>query len=161
MRFSRVIPIAVAAALVAVAGALMGAPRALAYGSADQPIAQLELSQNCMNPTLCGLAGAKGGDGAWVWIEIDANGTGDVSGAGCGHLQGLGAGGGPIHGPITWHLFTGSTADLVAAHIQPVATDPHGNYYVVDQAGLAFPTTVGHYSSMPAPGISTQLTVAP
>ncbi len=37
------------AALVAVVGAL-GAGNALAYGSADQPIAQVEISANCNNP---------------------------------------------------------------------------------------------------------------
>ena len=43
-----------------------------AYGHADRPLAQIEVSVNCNNLTLCDSPG-----GAWLWIEIDQDGTGN------------------------------------------------------------------------------------
>jgi hypothetical protein len=158
MKLRRFAVIAVACVGVAAAG-MTSAPRALAYGHAAQPLAQLTFSQNCMNPEICGANGAKGGFGQWGWIEIDSGGYGDAAGAGCGHLQGFGAGGGGGPGPITWVY--GSAADAATGGFQIVAIDPYNSYYLVSPFGLAFPTTPGHYSQMDAPGIQTQVQVAP
>ncbi len=141
----------------------------LAYGHADQPLAQIEFSLNCNNPgfPLCfppppaPPPNGFGLGGVWVWIEIDAAGTGDVAGAGCGHIRGVGGGASPILGDITWTSFTG---DPLAAGILSFAVDPHDTYYVVtDESGMqaAFPQTVGHYSSHPVPGVAIELQVAP
>src|SRR5215831_115288 len=77
-----------------------------AYGHADHPLAQIELSGNCNNPDvpLCAPpeAGGIGLGGIWLWIEIDGNGSGDVAGAGCGHIRGVGGGADSIRGDITW-----------------------------------------------------------
>ena len=157
MKLRRLAVIAVACVAVAAAG-MTSAPRALAYGHAAQPLAQLTFSQNCVNPDICGADGAKGGFGQWGWIEIDNYGFGDAAGAGCGHLQGFGAGAGGGPGPITWEY---GTAETLPYGFQIVATDPYDSYYVVNQFGLAFPTTPGHYSQMDAPGIQTQVQVGP
>jgi hypothetical protein len=83
-------------ALVA-AVAAFGTGNAFAYGHADQPIAQVEISGNCNNPgfALCQEVGL---GGVWAWAELDSAG-GSTSGgsmdftiAFCGHS---GPGGGP------------------------------------------------------------------
>jgi hypothetical protein len=159
MRVSRVTAAVVVSAALAAVVAMALAPGASAYGKADQPIAQIGLVQNCMNPSLCGTDTAKGGFGLWVWIEIDAGGGGDAAGAGCGHLQGFGAGGGGFHGPISWVPASGG--ELAGLGAVAVATDPNDSYYVIEGAGIAIPTTPGHYSVMTAPGIQTQVQVSP
>ena len=40
-------------AACAVVSTVLGTPNALAYGKADNPIAQVEISLNCNNATLC------------------------------------------------------------------------------------------------------------
>ena len=137
-----------------------------AYGAADRPLAQLEFSGNCNNPTfpLCFPPPAGFGlGGVWVWIEIDAGGSGDIAGAGCGHVRGVGGGAGSIRGDITWRYAT--AGQLRALHAFLVCTDPAGNYYVVfgdlAEPPFAFPTTQGHYSFHPVPAVTIQLQVAP
>src|SRR5438552_10220610 len=87
---------ALVAAVAAVAGAA-GTGRAFAYGHADQPIAQVEISGNCNNPSF-GLCQEVGLGGVWAWAELDTAG-GSTSGGSmdftltfCGHV---GPGGGP------------------------------------------------------------------
>ena len=131
---------------------------AAAYGQADHPLAQIELSANCNNPDfpLCQQVGL---GGIWLWIEIDAGGSGDIAGAGCGHIRGVGGGAGSIRGDITWTKSSGIPAGAFAAW-----TDPTNTYYVVPLGpgeAFAFPVTVGHYSAMPAPAVAIQLQVAP
>jgi len=154
----RVLLAACALAAVAVAGTTGGVA---AYGRADQPLAQLEFSGNCNNPSfpLCFPAPAGFGlGGVWFWIEIDAGGTGDIAGAGCGHDRAGSGGAGSIRGEIDWW---GSTGPQGAAFF----TDPNNLYYNVDLGDggppLSFPQTVGHYSFTPAPGVSLQMQVAP
>jgi hypothetical protein len=132
-----------------------------AYGAADHPLAQIEFSANCNNPgfPLCAPPPAGFGlGGIWLWIEIDANNTGDIAGAGCGHVRGGGGGAGSIRGDITWW---GSTGPQGLAF----AVDPHNLYYNVSLGDggppLSFPQTVGHYSFKPAPGVTIQTQVAP
>lgn len=68
-------------------------------GKADQPLPQVEVSANCNNPSFPRCANVVGTGGVWVWIEVDADGTADVAGAGCGHIVGRPGGGTyPIRG---------------------------------------------------------------
>ena len=144
-------------------------PRALAYGAAEHPLAQLELSGNCDNPAfpLCAPPSrtSVGTGGIWIWIEIDAGGTGDVRGADCIHTVGGGGpvGATPIHGEITWTSVT--LAQGIAGGGQFFGTiDPGNHYYLVvlpDGEKLIFPQTVGHYSYQPINGVSLQMQVAP
>ena len=137
------------------AGALLGgtAGGVAAYGAADQPLAQIELSANCNNQALC--TGPFGLGGVWLWIEIDADGTGDIAGAGCEHFIGGPGFADPIRGEITW------TGPGLAGF--PIFIDPNGKYYNVTFGGdvISFPQTVGHYSWHPAPGVTYELQVAP
>jgi hypothetical protein len=147
-------------ALVIVAlGATTGG--AAAYGRADGPLAQIEFSGNCNNPDipLCFPPPSGFGlGGIWFWIEIDAGGTGDIAGAGCGHDRAGSGGAGPIRGEITWW---GSVGPQGAAFF----VDPNNRYYNVDLGDggppLSFPQTVGHYSFHPAPGVALELQIAP
>lgn len=149
------------AVLLTVAGAGAGTTTAAAYGKAENPLAQIEFSANCNNPSfpLCQPPPAGFGlGGVWLWIEIDAGGSGDVAGAGCGHVRGVGGGAGPIRGEITWFKATLPPGAI------PFWTDPTNTYYVVSLGPgevIPFPVTVGHYSFMPAPAVAIQLQVAP
>jgi hypothetical protein len=134
---------------------------AAAYGRADQPLAQIEFSANCNNPSfpLCAPPPAGFGlGGVWFWIEIDANGTGDIAGAGCGHDRAGSGGAGPIRGEISWWPSTGPQG-------LAFAVDPNNLYYNVNLGDggppLSFPQTVGHYSFAPAPGVNVQTQIAP
>jgi hypothetical protein len=145
-------------ALLVAASVGASATSAAAYGRAEQPLAQIELSANCNNPDypLCQQVGL---GGIWLWIEIDAGGSGDIAGAGCGHIRGVGGGAGPIVGDITWTKSTGVPPGAFA-----FGTDPTNTYYVVPLGpgeAFAFPVTVGHYSAIPAPAVAIQLQVAP
>ena len=161
MRLLKLRPL-LAAGMLAVAGLGASTGAVGAYGRADHPLAQIEFSGNCNNPSyfLCAPPPAGFGlGGIWLWIEIDTGGSGDVSGAGCGHVRGGGGGGGgPIRGEITWW---GSVGPQGVAF----AVDPNNMYYNVDIGDggppFSFPRTTGHYSFMPAPGVSVQTQIAP
>jgi hypothetical protein len=151
--------LAAAALAVAALGATTGGVSA--YGHAEHPLAQIEFSGNCNNPSfpLCAPAPAGFGlGGVWFWIEIDEGGTGDIAGAGCGHDRAGSGGAGPIRGEITW---TGTTGAQGVAFV----TDPNNLYYNVSLGDggppLSFPQTQGHYSFMPAPGVAIQIQIAP
>jgi hypothetical protein len=159
----RLLRLRVLLAAGALAAATMGAATAgaLAYGKADQPLAQIEFSANCTNPSfpLCAPPPAGFGlGGVWLWIEIDAGGSGDIAGAGCGHDRAGTGGAGPIRGEISWW---GS----VGAQGLAFAVDPNDLYYNISLGDggppLSFPQTVGHYSFMPAPGVAVQTQIAP
>jgi hypothetical protein len=137
---------------------------AVAYGKADHPLAQVEVSANCNNPgfPLCAPPpDGVGLGGIWLWIEIDQGGTADVAGAGCSHLKGV-TGADSIRGEAPWWSFHGSAADLAAAFPGTfvVGTDPNNDYYVVP-FGFAFPVTTGHYAVRLATGVFIQAQVAP
>ena len=151
-----------AASLLAVAALGASTGGVAAYGHADRPLAQIELSANCNNPAfpLCfPPPDGFGLGGIWLWIEIDSSGTGDVAGAGCGHIRGVGGGAGPIRGDVTW------TASVGPQGFNFFAVDPSNLYYNVSLPGqpmvFSFPQTVGHYSFRPAPAVTVQLQVAP
>jgi hypothetical protein len=161
MRSTKPLRLLLAASLLTVAalGATTGG--VAAYGRADQPLAQLELSANCNNPDF-GLCQQVGLGGIWLWIEIDANGTGDIAGAGCGHIPGVGGGAGPIVGEISWT--SGTASDVLGAGGFLFGVDPHNAYYIVGLGPgevFGFPKTVGHYSFSPVPAVTIQLQVAP
>jgi len=143
---------------------------ALAYGHADQPVAQVEVSANCDNPgfPLCApFPEGVGTGGIWYWVELDGDHTGDLSGAECGHTVGGaggpgGAGAGSIKGTATWAMTTLETAPAGAIFFGTV--DPHDMYYAVtitDGSTWLIPATDGHYSARLAAGVQLQITVAP
>ena len=151
MRMIRLCVLASVLAAVSLGGMAGGVA---AYGNADGPLAQIEVSVNCNNLDLCDPPG-----GVWVWIEIDQDGTADAAGAGCGHLPGVGGGAGPIRGEFSWTYSTGTGGASFVAGI-----DPTNTYYLVGGGGqqqVALPVTRGHYSSHPAPGIAVETQVAP
>jgi hypothetical protein len=134
-----------------------------AYGRADQPVAQLTFSGNCDNPDfpLCAPPPQGFGlGGIWIWIELDANGTGDVAWADCLHvLGGPGGGANSIRGDVTW--WWSQLPQGAPTTFGPL--DPAGYYDVAIPNGevLAFPATRGHYSAHPVPGVALETTVAP
>jgi hypothetical protein len=148
-----------AASLLAVATLGASTGGVAAYGHAEQPLAQIEFSGNCNNPDfpLCfPPPNGFGLGGVWFWIEIDAGGTGDIAGAGCGHDRAGSGGAGPIKGEISW---TGGAANGAVFF-----ADPNNKYYNVtipDGTVFSFPQTQGHYSFKPAPAVTIQLQVAP
>jgi hypothetical protein len=142
----------------------------LAYGKADQPLAQIELSANCNNasfPLCAPFPDGVGTGGLWVWTEIDSGGTGDYTGAGCNHTVGGvggpgGAGAGPFKGEATWSYTTLEDAPPDANFFGTI--DPNDSYYLVgyeDGSSWLYPTTAGHYGVKLAHGVVLQLTVAP
>jgi hypothetical protein len=159
MKRAPVIRASLLAGLLAAAGVIVSATPVAAYGRAEHPLAQIEFSGNCNNPDffLCAPPPAGFGlGGIWFWIEIDAGGTGDIAGAGCGHDRAGSGGAGSIRGEITWRYSD-----------HPVGpsffTDPNGLYYIVDfgDGPFTFPTTQGHYSFHPAPGVAIENQIAP
>jgi hypothetical protein len=157
---TRVMRFAVPAVALVLGSLALNQGPASAYGAAEHPLAQLEFSGNCNNPTyeLCQRVGL---GGVWLWIEIDSGGSGDVAGAGCGHVRGVGGGAGPIKGEIAW---TYSSAAAAPAGTFFLGLDPHDNYYIVPLGPteiFAFPTTVGHYSFHPVPAVALETQVAP
>jgi hypothetical protein len=151
----------VMAGLLAIAALGVTTGVAAAYGRSEQPLAQIEFSGNCNNPDFPLCAPPPNGfglGGIWLWIEIDAGGTGDVAGAGCGHDRAGTGGASPIRGEITWWGSVGPQGEAFAV-------DPNNRYYNVSLGDggppLSFPQTVGHYSFVPAPGVALQLQVAP
>lgn len=162
MRPLRPLRIALLAGSLAIAGLGFSTGTVAAYGHADHPLAQIEVSANCNDPSfpLCfEPPDGFGLGGIWLWIEIDANQTGDVAGSGCGHIRGVGGGAESIRGDITWWPSTGP--DGVALF----GVDPNDQYYNVDlgtgDPPFSFPRTAGHYSFKPVPGVTVQTQVAP
>jgi hypothetical protein len=150
-----------------------GAP-AFAYGKADNPVAQVEISGNCDNASVCPSLGFGGTGGVWIWAELDAaypgadHGTSDYTFAGCGHTVG-GAGGPGGAGGGGGHFSDGSWRKVdsvwtaVGDNFLPidVAIDKNGTplnvpYYEItlptggDPSNaflVAVPVPVGHYSA--------------
>jgi hypothetical protein len=165
MQFSKVLRALLLASTLAASSAAITATGVLAYGAADQPLAQIEVSGNCLDPSfpLCAPPPASFGVGGfWLWIEIDQGGTADVAGAFCGHGN-VTPGAFPIRGEFPWVSFSGSLADLQAAFPGTLAVgkDPGDNYYVLPEFGAAFPQTDGHYAVKLANRVFIQSQVAP
>ena len=89
-------------AALGTAAAVLGTGRALAYGHADHPVAQVEISGNCDNPGFSFCSDVVGVGGVWAWAELDNVASTnsatlgwnemDATIADCGHTRG---GGGP------------------------------------------------------------------
>ncbi len=177
----RALRLSVLAAAVAVVAGVLGTGTAFAYGSADQPIAQVEISGNCNNPDFA-LCQEVGLGGVWAWAELDTAGGNGTSGsmdftiAFCGH-SGPGAGphsaGGFGHpGEGVWWTVN-NLNDALAAGAFPFfdTSKTYSAYYVLDffpGSGAddfiaVVPAVYGHYSSpssFPA-GAQFQTQVAP
>lgn len=157
-----------ASAIAAVALVALPSSSAFAYGRADQPLAQVEVSANCNNAgfPLC-APDSVGTGGIWYWVELDANYTGDLAGAACGHTIGGvkgpgGAGAISINGPVSWSYSSLEDAPPDVNFFG--AFDPNDEYYLVtitDGSQWLFPVTTGHYGTNLAPGVQLQITVAP
>jgi hypothetical protein len=176
---SKALAVTLAAGIVALCAVALDHSTASAYGAADHPLAQIEFSGNCNNPDFFFCAPPPEGvgtGGIWLWLEIDSGGTGDVSGAVCGHVVGGiggpgGAGAQSIRTEITWVPELGVPDPSVFGEAAlPGMADPNGDYYLVsipdqDAPGgseqFLFPQTPGHYSFNPVPGVTLQLQVAP
>ena len=116
------------------AAAACGATSATAladYGSGAQY--QIELSAN--------ISGKSGG-GAWLWISLNSDGTGDYSGADCGHG---GAGAASDKGDVTWTVSGGSVV------ISGVVLNGLGGFPTT----VTVPAAYGHYTGT----VGTFLTV--
>jgi hypothetical protein len=172
----------------AVVAGVAGSGKALAYGSADQPVAQVEISANCNNPSFpfCNVVGL---GGVWTWAELDNVPSDSVQGwnemdstfAGCGHVRGGGgpgsAGGGGFRDPFgVWQEFPSLLDAEIATsgQAEPIlllgGTNPYtGPVYVLDffpgsgeeDFMPVVPVAQGHYSAQPVSGVSLQVQVAP
>jgi hypothetical protein len=160
----RIVRLVLLASLLAAASLGVNAGSVAAYGVADTPLAQIEYSQNCDNPSLC-QGGPFGAGGVWLWIEIDGgptSGTADVAGAGCFHIPGVGGGADPIRGEAPW---TWSPTPVGFDATMGTWSDPDGDgWYVLAFPGfgfVSFPVTQGHYAAHPFPAVNFELQVAP
>jgi hypothetical protein len=105
---------------------LIAAPSAFAdYGPGAQY--QIEISDNA--------PGGVPGNGAWLWIELNANGTGDYAGAICIHTGPAGLNSAESDtGDVTWSDTAGTltiTGITVIHHTVPLTItvpDSHGHY---------------------------------
>ena len=103
MSLARHLRVVTMSAILVLASFGLTAGTVFAYGHADQPLAQLEISGNCNNPDFAFCSDVVGLGGIWLWIEIDAGGTADVAGAVCGHSRGGPRGGASaIRGEFDW-----------------------------------------------------------
>ena len=94
---------------------------------------QIELSVNS--------SGSQGG-GIWLWIGLNADGTGDYAGSDCGHG---GAGTAPDRGDVTWHysgdnvVIDGVALNALPNSIVPFVPPPY-------QTTITVPKAYGHYT---------------
>lgn len=168
-RLRRALPVFGLGALVAGLAAGATTSGAFAYGRADQPLAQVEVSGNCDNPQSPFCSAPPNGfglGGIWFWVELDNDSSGDLKGAECMHSVN---GGGPgsagaisINQTVSWQY-----SPWVPGALQ-FGTDPHNSYYLMtmaDGSQWLIPTTVGHYSWQPpfgpTNGVQLQMQVAP
>jgi hypothetical protein len=157
--------------VTAILGIAAIAGTASSYGRASHPLAQIEFSGNCDDasfPFCSPPPNGVGVGGIWIWIEVDADGTGDVRGSVCNHT--VGGAGGPggagavsIKGEVSW-TYSNMKNGIDAGARFLGAVDPGDRYYMVTIPGgekYLFPTTMNHYSTQPAAGVSLQIQIAP
>ena len=162
MHLLKLFRVMLVAGTLAASSVAVTATGVLAYGHADEPLAQIEYSGNCNNPDFPLCAAPPNGfglGGIWLWIEIDAEGTADVAGAGCGHVRGVGGGAGPIRGEFDW-WWSATPQGGDASFGTYSGADGYYNVALGPDV-LSFPVTVGHYSVHPAPAVAIELQVAP
>lgn len=157
MSFRKLLRVGLLSAALAIPTVALTTGSVFAYGHADQPLAQIEVSGNCDNPNFAFCRDVVGVGGIWLWIEIDANGTADVAGSACHHnVGGPGGGAFPIRGEFDW------IPAVIPPSPQQMVTDPTNTYYVLQGFDLfPLPVTQGHYSFQPVAGVSLQVQVAP
>lgn len=140
--------VAAGGALVTGAALTSAAPVAADYGSTA--VRQVEISANSTGPS---------GGGAWLWIELDANGTGTYAGSDCGHGSGAVA----DRGDVTWTT-DGTTITIHGVYLNglppflqpPAVTVP----YSTGHYSYAAPTGIQDVFGVPFPGWA-QVQVAP
>jgi hypothetical protein len=121
------------------------------YG--NDAVYQIEISANQVT--------RDGGGGAWLWIELDADGTGDYTGSDCGHGFG-GSGAAPDSGDVTW-ASSGGVITITGVVFNgfgglPVTVQvPSGYGHYTPPITSVFPTLAGIFP----PGGFTQVQVAP
>lgn len=145
---SRIAAAAAAAALAGGAAVATASPAWASSGYGKGEVYQIELSAN--------ISGTQGG-GAWLWIGLNSNGTGDYSGSDCGHG---GVGGFPDSGDVTWKVVGNQVV------ISGVVLNGFGGYpatVTVPAAYGHYIGTVGSYITLPIPGDigTSELQVAP
>jgi hypothetical protein len=173
----------------AVTAAWLATGSAMAYGAADQTVAQVEISGNCDNPTFFFCSNVVGVGGVWTWAALESVPSTTVSGwnemdataAFCGHTPGGGgpgsAGGGGGPDPFgVWRQFPSLAAaeQATGGAAEPLLAIGGGNPYTGAVYVLDFfpgsgpddfmpvvPVAQGHYSAHPVPGVSLQVQVAP
>jgi len=149
-------------AVVLAAGLVLAAAPGAAFADYGHGAAyQIELSANLNGQAAKALGGS--GGGAWLWIELSSDHTGDYQGSDCGHGGGVN---GAVHdvGSVTW---TDSGGWLT---ITGVVLNGFGGFPTT----ITVPDTYGHYSgavgsylTLPLPPFittamgSSQLQVAP
>jgi len=97
------------------------------HGYDGQPIYNVELSAN--------IPGVQGG-GLWLWVGLHSDGTGDYSGADCGHG---GAGAANDKGDATWHYAGAHNESIVIDGIVLNGLDGF-------VATMTVPSKYGHYT---------------
>jgi hypothetical protein len=135
------------------ATALSQANASSSNGYGGRSIYNVELSAN--------ISGSQGG-GVWLWIGLHPDGTGDYSGADCGHG---GAGAASDKGDVTWH-YTGlnnGSVEIDGAILNGLGGFP--TTITVPSKYGHYTGTIGTFATLPdfiPPFIgSSQLTVAP
>lgn len=186
-RIARRLAVAGVGALAAIAAAVAQAPGALAYGAADHPVAQVEISGNCNNPGFFFCSDVVGLGGVWAWAGLDNVASSTVSGwnqmdatvADCGHTQGAGGPGsaGAFGHPDPFGVWKQYASLGAALGANPGAVPLYalfgstctGSVYVLDffpgsgadDFEVAVPTQQGHYSAHPVSGVALEIQVAP
>ena len=128
-----------------------------AYGNGAQY--QIEISDNCNGLQSCQVAQ---GDGVWLWVELNANGTGDYKGADCVHglptPNGLTSGAFHDSGDVTWTssggVLTITGVTIIGGRVPLTITVPSNDGHYQETAAQLFGSTFS------VPGMA-QVQVAP
>ena len=153
--------------MVAIGGLALLAPAGAAASGGNEQF-KVTFSFNCDHASCLNDTFGGGLGGSWGSLTLMQGGSGNGQLTFCGHtVRGGGPGlAGASHSaiPVGWAEATGITTPppLSTGVFQGVltATDPSGNYLVVDGGVLVVPATPGHYS-ITTDGVNDQITVAP
>jgi len=161
MRISKSRLLAGVSALALTSGLAVVATPAVAFADyGSSAIYQIELSANLNGQSAKTLGG---GGGAWLWIELSSDHTGDYTGSDCGHGFG-GAGAAADSGSVTW---SDSGGWLTINGVVLNGLDSFPTTITVPDTYGHYSGTVGAYLTLPFPPFitqtmgSSQLTVAP
>lgn len=129
-------PLAILSAAVLTAAGAIAAPAAAFADYGNSAVYQIELSAN-LNGQSAKMLGGTGG-GAWLWIELSSDHTGDYQGSDCGHGGGVPGGAMADSGSVTWSDSNGWLT------IDGVILNGLGGFPTT----ITVPDTFGHYSGM-------------